>query len=64
MSDQVTPQEIATAIVANCDAYRDDQIDYDTWAAAQNRLWRAAMNRAMGAEVMRLVCPSLGAKHV
>lgn len=60
MSEHLTtPQEIAKAIKANCDAYAGGRVDRETWSDEQNRLWRLAMNRAMGAEVMRLVCPSL-----
>ena len=60
MSEHLTtPQEIAKAIKANCDAYAGGRVDRETWSKEQNRFWRVAAEGAMASAVMRLVCPSI-----
>ena len=54
--------EVAGLIEDNCEKYHAGQINRETWSAEQNRLWALAASLTVAAEVMRLVCPSLGAR--
>lgn len=50
---------IANAIFLNCKEYCEGRLDQTTWKANQNALWKEAADKAIAADVMRIVCPSL-----
>lgn len=53
---------IANAIFMNCEQLNAGLIDQATWKANQNALWAEAARQRVAADVMRIVCPSLGGK--
>lgn len=53
---------LANAIDTNCEAYDAGLLTREEWSAEQNRLWKLASDRYLMTDVLKRVCPSLGAR--
>lgn len=51
-------EQIAHAIVANCERYHAHAIDYAAWDAEQRRLWDMAKRRGCNWAVCRALTPA------